>query len=274
MEHDKTLKLYHHYMSVCAAKVRIALAEKGLLWHGELLDLSAGDQFAPEYLQLNPKAVVPTLVHDGNVIVESNIILEYLDDVFADPPLRPRHAHECARMRLLLMRLDNGSDGIHHDISVITYGAAYRLQLLDRVSSRDRQAIDAEIDRSMNANSKRWLQETVHEGTAAESFKNAIYNMDILLHDFETLLMRSEWLCGSDYSLADIAYTSYMTRLEMLNFQGMWSERPHVSSWYERLKNRPSYQKGILDWLNPGAVKALDEGGRAAWPAVRKLLTS
>ena len=165
-------------MSVCAAKVRIALAEKGLPWQGKLLDLSAGDQFAPEYLQLNPKAVVPTLVHDGNVIIESNVILEYIDDVFTDPPLRSRRAHERARMRLLLMRLDSGSDGIHHDISVITYGAAYRLQLLQRVGSNQREAIDAEIERSMNANSKRWLQETVHEGTAAENFKTAIRNMD------------------------------------------------------------------------------------------------
>ena len=267
------LKLYHHYMSVCAAKVRICLAEKGLCWEGELLDLAAGDQFRPEYIALNSKAVVPTLVHGNQVITESNVILEYLDDAFPEPVLRPRTAHGRARMRLLLMRLDSGSDGIHHDISVITYGAAYRLQLLERVGNRDTEAIDAEIDRSMNANSKRWLQETVHEGTEAESFKKAICNMDALLGDFETMLMRSDWLCGPDYSLADLAYTSYMTRLEMLNFQGMWSERPRVRSWYERLKDRSSYRNGILDWLNPDAVKVLDEGGRAAWPKVRKILT-
>ena len=268
------LKLYHHYMSVCAAKVRICLAEKGLHWEGQLLDLAAGDQFDAGYLDLNPKAVVPTLVHGDHVIIESNVILEYLDDVFPDPPLRPRPAHERARMRLLLMRLDSGSDGIHHDISVITYGAAYRLQLLGRAGNRDRQAIDAEIDRSMNANSKRWLQETVHEGTQAASFKKAVRNMDALLGDFENMLTRSEWLCGADYSLADLAYTSYMTRLEMLNFQGMWSERPGVRSWYERQKSRPSYQNGILDWLNPDAVKVLDEGGRDSWPMVGQILTS
>ncbi len=59
------LELYHHGSSVCAAKVRFALAEKKLAWKSHYLDLLKGDQFNPEYLKINPKAVVPTLVHDG-----------------------------------------------------------------------------------------------------------------------------------------------------------------------------------------------------------------
>ena len=64
------LELYHHGSSVCAAKVRFALGEKRLEWQGHYLDILKGDQFAPEYQKLNPKAVVPTLVHDGQVIVD------------------------------------------------------------------------------------------------------------------------------------------------------------------------------------------------------------
>ena len=59
------LELYHHGSSVCAAKVRIVLAEKGLQWKGHYLDILKGDQFDPEYMKLNPKAVVPTLVLEG-----------------------------------------------------------------------------------------------------------------------------------------------------------------------------------------------------------------
>jgi hypothetical protein len=72
------IDLYHHGSSVCAAKVRLALGEKGLAWEGHYLDIHKGDQFAPEYLKLNPKAVVPTLVHNGRVILESTVINEYL----------------------------------------------------------------------------------------------------------------------------------------------------------------------------------------------------
>ena len=74
-----TIDLYHHGSSVCAGKVRFALGEKNLAWQGHYLDILRGDQFAPEYQKLNPKAVVSTLVHDGNVIVESTIINEYID---------------------------------------------------------------------------------------------------------------------------------------------------------------------------------------------------
>ena len=80
------IDLYHHGSSVCAAKVRFALGEKNLAWEGHYLDILKGDQFAPEYQRLNSKAVVPTLVHDGNVIVELTVINEYLDETFSNVP--------------------------------------------------------------------------------------------------------------------------------------------------------------------------------------------
>src|SRR5262249_58719506 len=92
------LDLYHHGSSVCAAKVRFALGEKKLEWQGHYLDILKGDQFAPEYQKLNPKAVVPTLVHDGQVIVESTVINEYIDETFADTPLKPASPLERADM--------------------------------------------------------------------------------------------------------------------------------------------------------------------------------
>ena len=61
------ITLYHHGSSVCAAKVRLVLAEKSVPWEGIYVDILRGDQFDPAYMKLNPKAVVPTLVHDGKV---------------------------------------------------------------------------------------------------------------------------------------------------------------------------------------------------------------
>ena len=83
------LFLYHAGPSVCAIKVRLVLNEKRLPWEGKILDLRSGDQFRPEYLKLNPNAVVPTLVHDGRTIIESTIIIEYLDEVYPRPRLLP-----------------------------------------------------------------------------------------------------------------------------------------------------------------------------------------
>jgi glutathione S-transferase len=94
------IDLHHHGSSVCAAKVRFALGEKGLAWQSHYLEIHKGDQFAPDYLKLNPKAVVPTLVHDGHVIVESTVINEYLDEVFPNVPLKPKDPQARAVMRV------------------------------------------------------------------------------------------------------------------------------------------------------------------------------
>ena len=94
------LELYHHNISVCAQKVRLALHEKGIDWEGHHIDLMKGEQTSPEYLAINPRGVTPTLVHDGNPVIESTIILEYLEDAFPELPLRPASALSRARMRV------------------------------------------------------------------------------------------------------------------------------------------------------------------------------
>ena len=68
------LERYPNESSICAPKIRIVLAEKNVPWNGHYFDVLAADQFDPEYLKLNPKAVVPTIVHDGNVVIESTVI--------------------------------------------------------------------------------------------------------------------------------------------------------------------------------------------------------
>ena len=115
------IELYHNDMSVCAQKVRFALAEKNLKWEGHHLNLRAGDQQRPEYLKLNPNAVVPTLVDDGTVIIESTVINEYLDDAYPEPRLRPTDSLFRARMRLWTKQLD---EGVHAATSVLSYGGS------------------------------------------------------------------------------------------------------------------------------------------------------
>ena len=83
------IEFYDNDMSVCAQKVRLVLAIKGLDHERRSLDLRAGDQFKPDYLKLNPKAVVPTIVDNGIPIIESTVIIAYLDDAYPEPPLKP-----------------------------------------------------------------------------------------------------------------------------------------------------------------------------------------
>ena len=96
------LELYHYDRSTAAQKIRIALAEKALEWESRIVNTKVGvrEHLKPEYLRLNPRGLVPTLVHDGHPIRESQVILEYLEDAFPEHSLRPENPVERAEMRL------------------------------------------------------------------------------------------------------------------------------------------------------------------------------
>jgi glutathione S-transferase len=80
-------------------RVKIYLLEKGLPFKIRWLNLGLMDQKEPSYLKLNPMGLVPTLVHNGKAIFESNVINEYIDALFPTPPLAPKNAYGQAQMR-------------------------------------------------------------------------------------------------------------------------------------------------------------------------------
>ena len=76
------IELYYFPTATCGYKARLTLAEKGVKFVHRVLDRDAGELVTPQYLKLNPNAVVPTLVHDGHVLIESSIIMVYVDQAF------------------------------------------------------------------------------------------------------------------------------------------------------------------------------------------------
>ena len=120
------IAFYDNDMSVCAQKVRLVLAEKDLTYNRVHLNLRAGDQFKPDYLKLNPKAVVPTIVHDGNVVIESTVIISYLEDVFGEPSLTPNTALHRAKMLQWMILPDAG---LHDTCGLTSFALAFRKQL-------------------------------------------------------------------------------------------------------------------------------------------------
>jgi glutathione S-transferase len=122
-----TLELYHHGSSTCAAKVRLALAEKRLPWASRYVDILKGEQFDSEFVALNPKAVVPVLVHDGAVIVESTVICEYLEETFPANPIYPATPLERARVREWTKAVD---EELHPACSALTYVVSHRHTIL------------------------------------------------------------------------------------------------------------------------------------------------
>jgi maleylacetoacetate isomerase len=96
------MRLYTFWRSLATFRVRIALNLKGLPYEAIYVDLDAGQQNLPEFKSVNPQMVIPALVEDdGNVLFQSMAILEYLNEVYPDPPLLPADARGRARVRAL-----------------------------------------------------------------------------------------------------------------------------------------------------------------------------
>ena len=257
--------LYHNDMSVCAAKVRMALAEKGVEWDGVHLNLRAGDAQKPDYVKLNPHQVVPTLVHDGAVVIESNVICEYIDDAWPEQPLRPATAAGRARMRLLMKQLD---DSVHAATGTISTCIAFRFQQLKRPP----EELRAWLDNMVDAARRERMRANIEQGMDSSYFVAAVRRFNALLAEFDAALAAGPWLAGETFSLADIAYAPYMLRLRHLGLDDMILGRPRVSAWIDRLFARPSYQGGIAAWVNPGYVEIFDRERDAARARARAIL--
>ena len=130
------LTLYHFWSSTCSRKVRITLAEKGIDWVSHHVDIVTKlENLEPNYVKLNPNGVVPTLDHDGKIVIESNIIIEYLDDTFPLVALKPNDPYKRAIMRLWL---ELAELRIHKNVNIVSYNKRH-VPRMDKLFSKDEQ---------------------------------------------------------------------------------------------------------------------------------------
>ena len=237
------LELYHYDHSSAAQKIRIALAEKQLDWESHHLDTSVAkrEHFSPEYLKINPRGVVPTLVHDGKVIRESQVILEYLDDAFPESPLRPASAYDKATMRLWTKLID---EGLHVHSRVVGMCIVVRHAKtaagpaeLEKYLSEMPEIVRKENDRI-----------NIEMGVDSPLLPRAISYFKQVFEDMNTTLAESSWLAGENFSLADISLGVYVARLQSFQMAPLWDNLNNLNDWFERFIARPSYEEGVTKW--------------------------
>lgn len=93
------MELYTFWLSSAAYRVRIALNLKGLEAQHHVVRLRKGDQAQPDYRNLNPQELIPTLVDADLTLTQSLAIIEYLDETHPDPPFLPGGARDRAVVR-------------------------------------------------------------------------------------------------------------------------------------------------------------------------------
>ena len=255
-------ELYHNAMSVCAQKVRVALAEKGIAYTGYDLDIRAGECRTPAYLALNPNGVVPTLVVDGVAVTESTIICEYLDDAFPDVPLRPADPIVRTAMRLWTIKPDAG---MHKAFGLLSFAVAFRLQ------DSSKQMANRKPSEAIND-----LMDVMKHGLDSPEIALRIGVVSKLLHDMSARLADHDWLAGDAFSLADIAMLPYVCRLRDLNQAWLWADGDRyaaVGAWLERCYAKRGYA-GISDFFDAKYLAVMEAAGREAEPKIRAMMAA
>jgi len=259
------LELYHHGSSVCAAKVRLALAEKGVEWTGHYIDILAGEQFDPDYLKINPRGAVPAIRHEGAVITESTVICEYVDDAFEGPALKPPTPLGQARMRMWTKLVD---EEIHPSVRPVTYVTTHRHSILARGAEAVEEHIASDPHPVWRERKRRWI----HDGFAAPDVADAVGVFHRMVRSMDAALADSEWLVGDAYTLADGALTPYANRLEMLGLSSMWSGQANFARWFDAVKRRPSFRPALFAYLPEELRDKMRADGEKARPEFEELL--
>ena len=255
------LELYHSVNSVCAQKVRVVLAEKGLEYREHLMTLR-GDQFSPEYMKLNPNAVVPTLVHDGRTVIESSVILYYLDEAFPAPPLMPQDLHERAAVRQFNKLID---EYVHNSCTILTFATAFRPWF----AGLSGEEIEARLARSPSRQRTEYKRDVALNGLGSRYVRDALAYHLKLLKAMDAALSRGPWLAGERFSVADAAVIPYILRLELLKLEKLFSEK--TRSWYERMRERPSVKKEMLERMTAQDRAPFEKLEPDPWPVIEKL---
>lgn len=262
------MKLYHNGMSSCSQKVRMTLAEKGIAFDSQIMDLQRGDQFNADYIKLNPSALVPTLEHEGRIYVESTLIIEYLDDLKPEPALTPTDPELRYRMRYLLRQID---DIQHPACSVLTYAIALRPIVLKKEPAE----LQAMIEQIRDPARREGRRSVLADGVHAPVFQIALKQYLDVMQLTEELLAEGPWVCGEQFTLADCTLVPYILRFDHLGQRAVIDSRfPRIAHWYAAVQKRPSWKAAINVWLPDHSVAKFTAGAAEVRDEVAAMATA
>jgi len=236
--------LYNAPQSTCSQRVRFALNAKKISFAEIKLDLLAGDQLKPDYLALNPNGVVPTLDHDGAIVIDSSVIIEYLDEVVPRPEsFTPRDPIMRARMRALMRFIDEMPAAA---VRVPTFNLAF----LPRFAAMSEEKFLAFAESKPLR--KEFMMTMGRKGFPQKEMDAATQRLRRTYERMDSEIEKSggPWLLGKGISLADIALMPAIVRMADLGQETAWQDLPRVQHWYDAIRAhpafRPTYYPGSL----------------------------
>jgi ganglioside-induced differentiation-associated protein 1 len=262
----KMLTLYKAGNSICTQKVFITLREKKLDWDEINVDLFRNEQYGPAFLKINPKGVVPALIHDGKIVNESTLICEYLDEVFPQPALMPADAYDRTRVRMWSKAID---EEIFEATREISFSAMFR----ERMRTMTEEQRETRFRNVGDPGRRARFMSTYEQGAESPFVFEGIAAFEKLFAKMSDALSGgSPWLLGRDLTLADINVVPFVARLAYLNLLSVWiDDRPDVMRWWERAQSLPTFKASVSDLLTANEFAAMHDSGTRIKDRIRTL---
>ena len=234
-----TVMLYHWWGSTCSRKARTTLHEKGVDWESTHINLHEFENWAPWYVKIHPKGVVPALEHAGRVVIESNAIIEYIDETFDGPSLKSDDTWERAKMRVWM---DKSEHTLHKNMHLISHNNhhAHRWEEYADKHGRDvlMKMVESQPDLQRRADEIR-----NSDGIPDDIVAFAVERVKDELTLMEEDLARGPWMTGNTFSLADIAVLPFVERFQANGFGDEVTKRPRLADWFARTQERPAVKE-------------------------------
>lgn len=233
------LELYHWEPSSNSAKVLICLKEKGLDFVSHYVDVLEFAQYAPSFLAMNPTGQVPVLIHEGEALIESTLINEYLAEAFPDLRLAPEDPRGWYDTQCWGKYLDYN---LGPSVATLGWHKVMAPLMRERDQDRLRRAVDwIAIEERQAA----W-RAAIDDNYSEEQLANSQRKIELAVKRIEETLAVSPWLLGAEYSIADIdAFAMTHTLPRLLPGVVNKSATPHTMAWLERISARPAVRETL-----------------------------
>jgi glutathione S-transferase len=234
------LTLYCFPQSTCSQKVRLALWEKGIPFEERHVDHKNREHLSDWYLKLNPNGVVPTLTDGDDVIIDSSVILEYLEEVYPDHAMSPDNPVKRAHMRKWLRYLEEVPTPA---IRV----PSFNKHLAKRYENMEDDAYQAMAE--AHPVRKHFYKRMNKTGFSAEETAESIDRLDSAAQRVSDALEShgKDWIMGDMLTIVDPAYMPTVDRMIDLGLGDMIFDRPALKAWYERYAKRPAFEKTFYE---------------------------
>ncbi len=227
--------LFHFATSNCSQRVRFTLDEKGISWTSHHIDLLRCENATPDFIEINPKGVVPVLIHDGKTIIESNDIIGYVDEHFGGEALTPAGAIDRHYLEDSLGRSSNFQSAL----KVLTH--EFLFKPFRRMNERQ---LDDYAKGTGNPELENFMREfSSGEGFSREKIVSAVGEAEDILSTLETRLEAEPWLTGQKFGLADISWLVNLHRMSHMHYP--FSAYPRLDEWLKRTRARSAFRTAI-----------------------------